>query len=215
MQFTLEASEIELVETKKTLNFVISEGDDKGKIDEKYRTELIGKTGVNGNIQYWEKFKSALKGSRQKKSIAGEVAAKFYFESKGYQILEDHYKKRIDLLQRTEANENMKTKADCTTKKGPDNGIDGLFIPEKETIEKHSEIIINEAKFRDDLTLSTSDFGFVAGGIQQSHSSWNKTRFGWVGCLNDLDYDKETIIRRATLLNTNGLLKVYTVKDKK
>ena len=105
--------------------------------------------------------------------------------------------------------------ATCTTKKGPDNGIDGIFFLNGETIKNHSHIVINEAKFRSNqVNLLLNDFGFVTGGIQQSHSNWNRPRFSWASCLPQLSYDKETIIRTATLLDRDGTLKLYEVRDK-
>ena len=203
------AQEIDISDVKDTMKFVNSEG----KIFKKYRKEFTDTTGVNGNIKTWSAFKDSLN-SDQKKGIAGEVAAKFYFSKKGYKILEDHYYNRLDHLNGDAANNNMLEKLNCKTKKGPDNGIDGLFILENETIEDHSKVVINEAKFRDKLSLSSRDFGFVVGNIQQSHSNWNRPRFSSVGCLSHLDYDQENIVRTATLLDRDGTLKLYHVSDK-
>lgn len=206
---TYSAQEIYLSFLEDGMTFV----NGKNKIFKKYLGEFIEKTGVNGNIKNWDTFKDALDSDKQK-GIAGEVAAKFYFESKGYKILEEHYESRLKKLSGNAVNANMLKKQSCTTKKGPDNGIDGLFILEDESIRNHSEIVINEAKFRNKKNLSSSDFGFVVGGIQQSHSNWNRPRFSQIHCLLGLDYDEETIVRTATLLNEDGILKVYEVSDK-
>lgn len=205
------SDEIELSAIRTTKKFV----GDNGKIINEYRNDFISKTGVNGNIELWSTFKDKLDSSH-KRGIAGEVAAKFFFQSLGYQVLESHYKARIDLLNADLGNGNGIFKDEqCTTKKGPDNGIDGLFILQNENLKKHSHFVINEAKFRGKFSLSAKpDFGFVTGKIQQSHSNWNRPRFSWPSCLPELSYDTETIVRTATLLDGNGTLKLYEVRDK-
>lgn len=205
------AQKIDISDVQDTMNFV---GGD-GKIFKKYQGEFINKAGVNGNIEKWSTFKNALD-SDQKKGIAGEVAAKFFFEKKGYKILEDHYIERVSILNSESEDENdIFSDKECTTKKGPDNGIDGLFILKNESIQHHSKIIINEAKFRSNqVNLLENDFGFVTGKIQQSHSNWNKPRFSSVKCLSDLDYDQENIVRTATLLGRDGTLNLYYITDK-
>lgn len=177
-----------------------------------YRNEFISKVGVHHAITKWETFKQNLD-SNQKRGIAGEVAAKFFFEDLGYKILEEHYERHISLLETYPRNEDIKNTASCTTKKGPDNGIDGIFILKNEDFSNPSHIVINEAKFRNRDHLSTNDFGFVMGGIQQSHSKWNEGRFNWPTCLH-LNYKEQAIIRTATLLDQNGNLKLYEVKDR-
>lgn len=201
---------IELSPIRATMPFV-----EDGNIIEEYRGEFIARTGVHGNIQNWQTFKDNLD-SKQKRGIAGEVAAKFFFEALGYQILEGHYNARMESLNAQLGNGNgIFEDEQCTTKKGPDNGIDGLFILQDETIEDHSHIVINEAKFRgNQVNLLKTNFGFVAGGIQQSHSNWNRPRFSWPSCLPGLNYDEETIIRTATLLDRDGILKFYEVRDR-
>jgi len=202
--------EIDLGPIRYTMKFV---GDDN-KIIPEYRDELLAKTGVNGNIEYWDKFKGKLT-THQMKGIAGEVAAKFFFESLGYSVLEENYEAHLDLLAEGALEPFIYKEATCTTKKGPDNGIDGIFFLNGETIKNHSHIVINEAKFRSNqVNLLLNDFGFVTGGIQQSHSNWNRPRFSWASCLPQLSYDKETFIRTATLLYRDGTLKLYEVRDK-
>ncbi len=72
-----------------------------------------------------------------------------------------------------------------------------------------------KSKFRDKLSLSENDFGFVQGGqVQQSHSNLNKPRFVSPTCLPHLPYDTQTIIRTATLLDKDGTLKLYEIRDK-
>lgn len=207
---TYAAEKIELSDIRASMDFVKD-----GKIINKYRQEFIDKTGVHGGTKNWETFKEEFS-SKRTGGIAGEVATKFFFKAIGYQVLEDHYIYHIQRLEEELGDENgiFKDKT-CTTKKGPDNGIDGLFLLEDETIEDHTHIIINEAKFRNKLSLSSSnDFGFVVGNIQQSHSKWNKPRFSWPTCFPQLNYDVETIIRTATLLDKDGTLKLYEVRDK-
>ncbi len=205
-----DSDEIELSPIRAQMNFVTQDD----KIDKNNLPEFIKKTGINGNIELWSTFKDKLD-TNAKKGIAGEVAAKFFFEDLGYKILEEHYERHIALLKANAANENMKTSATCTTKKGPDNGIDGIFILKNEDFTNPSHIVINEAKFRKKLSLSSkTDFGFVAGGVQQSHSNWNRPRFHWATCLPNLNYDKQVVIRTATLLDKDGTLKLYEIRDK-
>jgi len=205
---------IELRETDIYMKFTHS-----GKIIKKYRKEFIESTGVNGNIKTWDALKNSL-GSSQQKSTLGEVAARLFFEDIGYQILEKHYQLHLGLLY-TKSDEDERPDIfkyeTCTTKKGPDNGIDGLFILQNESLGKHSHFVINESKFRDKDSLSVGDFGFVKwseGGIQQSHSKWNSDRFSWPTCLPGGDYDSENILRTATLLDKDGTLKLYEIRDK-
>jgi hypothetical protein len=178
-----------------------------------YRKEFVSKTGVPHSTKSWETFKENLTSSNQHGGIAGEVAAKFFFEELGYKILEDHYNSHISLLlKENPINNNMKTTKSCTTKKGPDNGIDGIFILKTEDFSNPSHIVINEAKFRNKDMLSKNDFGVISGKIQQSHSEWNKNRFNSLECLG-LNYDEQAIVRTATLLDKDGTLKLYEVKD--
>ncbi|MBT4879772.1 MAG: hypothetical protein HON43_02205 [Alphaproteobacteria bacterium] len=200
--------EIELSDHRQNMPLVGS----NGKIFNKYRTELLGRTGVNAGIEIWSSFKASLDGT--KKGIAGEVAANFFFQARGYEVLEEHYAQRLGLLKGSRLNEDIKKDSTCTTKKGPDNGIDGIFVLKEEDFTNPSHIIINESKFRNKLSLSENDFGFVTGSIQQSHSSWNSPRFGWGTCLPQLNYDSKVIIRTATLLNSNGEVLLYEIRDK-
>ncbi|MBY0272929.1 MAG: hypothetical protein K2X02_05925 [Alphaproteobacteria bacterium] len=204
--------EIEIKDTGISMNFVNLEG----KIYEEFLPEFLQKTGAHGNITTWDAFKASLD-SKQKKGIAGEVAAKFFFKTSplSYQILEDHYIAHIASLKADHNNGNgIFQDEECTTKKGPDNGIDGIFFLKDETIKHHSYILINESKFRSVVNLSKNNFGFVIGSMQQSYSSWNRERFYWPTCLPELDYDKETVLRTATLLNRDGIVKLYEIKDK-
>lgn len=106
------SDEIELSAIRVTKKFV----GDNGKIINEYRNDFISKTGVNGNIELWSTFKESLDSSH-KRGIAGEVAAKFFFEILGYQVLESHYKARIDLLNADLSNGNGIFKDEqCTTR---------------------------------------------------------------------------------------------------
>lgn len=202
--------EIELSDVRGIMKFVKPDGKMYGGT----LSQFTQPTDINGNVELWSTFKSKLT-TRAKKGIAGEVATKIFFENLGYKILEDHYNQRIALLKGKKANVKMKNDATCTTKKGPDNGIDGIFILKSENFENPSHIVINEAKFRDKLSLSAkTDFGFVTGAIQQSHSNWNEPRFSWPTCLSNLDYAQQVIVRTATLLDKEGTLKLYEVRDK-
>lgn len=113
----------------------------------------------------------------------------------------------------------------CTSKKGPDNGIDGIYF-HKDDVElfaegiftpKHS-IIINEAKFRSGKkNLSIYDFGVKKINdklVRQSHSEWNKAHFGEISCLKDFKYDSLKILRTASLLNDSGELRLYEITDR-
>lgn len=207
----LGANEIEFRDT----NIIWSYVNNSGKIYKKYREDFTSKTGVHSSIKKWSSFKDALD-SNKKKGVAGEVAAKIFFESKVYKILEEHYENHITILSNAdEQNEDMKTDGTCTTKKGPDNGIDGIFFLATEDFGYPTHIAINEAKYRDRLYLAEDDFGFVADKIQQSHSKWNSSRFNSVTCLPPgLRYDSQVAIRLATLLDENGTLHLYEVRDK-
>lgn len=208
--------EIELRDTENYMDFTY-----RGKIIKKYRRAFTEATGVDGEIQTWADFKQALDSS-QKKGAAGEVAAKFFFKDIGYKVLEEHYLEHLARLKANAANTNAKfpsagmfTSKTCTTKKGPDNGIDGIFFLKEESLEDHSHVVINESKFRDKSSLNAKrDFGFVQGEIQQSHSKWNRERFSWPTCFPGRNYDNENVIRTATLLDQDGTLRLYEIRDK-
>lgn len=214
VQATQNLYEIELNNTKKSHSFVRP----NGNIYEKYREEFLSSVNAHGNITQWDTLKTVLSNDNQEMGIVGEVAAKIFFEENGYKILESHYKHHISLLEeKNPRNEDMKTTASCTSKKGPDNGIDGIFFKYEKN--KGYKFIINEAKFRNKSKLSKNDFGFVKRGktkIQQSHSFWNKYYFDKIDCLKNegIQYDNSDIRRTATLLNTDGLLILYEITDK-
>ncbi len=198
------ALEIKLSEKRSVFSLVKN-----GNIVEEYRDPLLRNTGVNGNTKSWGTFKKGLDSS-QKRGIADENAAKIFFGTMEYKILEEHYRDRIEALSGEKRNDNMQ----CTTKKGPDNGIDGIFIGKDESFDNPSHVLINESKFRDKSSLSPRDFGFVAKDVQQAHSQWNSDRFSVPTCLPNLDYSKIPVIRTATLLDKNGDLHLYEIRDK-
>lgn len=171
----------------------------------------------------WVSFKEELNnGDRnRKKGIAAEVATIRFFGILGYKILEDHYQTRKTALLNPASNNEMqhgepiRSDVTCTTKFGSDNGIDGLFIHLSEKIDKHSHIVINEAKFRDKESLYASDFGTIKNDlIRQSHSLWNKEKFSNISCFNGAKFDDEIVIRTATFLDKDGNLRLYEIKDK-
>ena len=69
--------EIDLGPIRYTMKFV---GDDN-KIIPEYRDELLAKTGVNGNIEYWDKFKGKLTTHQMKGSFFLNPLIAIYFPS--------------------------------------------------------------------------------------------------------------------------------------
>ena len=205
----MAAYEIEVSDVRKTRPLVKK----NGNIIKAVRSDLSKETGVNGNTVKWASFKSSLRGS-QVKGIAGEVATKFFFAELGYKPLEEHYVARLKALLERTRDTRMKTDATCTTKKGPDNGIDGIFILNDEKFGSATHFIVNESKFRNKRSLSSKDFGFIRGQIQQGHSRWNASRWIWADCLTTLPYGDQVIIRTATLLDRDGNVKLYELRDK-
>lgn len=192
--------------------------EDNGNIVDPYKGPLVATTGVRSNITKWATLLE-YQVTPQEHGVMGEVAAKVFFESKGFDILESNYMTRLAFLTDGDDHPDMYTTAACTSKKGPDNGIDGIFIPRGSNIETAPIIVINEAKFRGDkATLDSKDFGFVKKGnyahnVQQSHSYWNRDRFNAIACVGDLKYASRVIIRTATLLKGDGILSLFEIQD--
>ncbi|MCE3239442.1 MAG: hypothetical protein K0R24_2423 [Gammaproteobacteria bacterium] len=207
---------------KININFtgeVISLVDDSGKIIEPYREPLILSTRSNQNITKWDTF-IGQQTKRKEKGFVGEIVTRVFFEQRGYNVLEESYTSKIKKLFGEKVNNDMYEDESCTSKKGPDNGIDGIFIPAGETIKDSQVIIINEAKFRSGINNLTKDaFGFVKKGrkydynVQQSHSYWNRDRFDNIPCVGELKYKDRIVIRTATFLNDTGQFKLYEIED--
>lgn len=213
----MESYEIHLVEAgvKTARTFVKA-----GNIRPEFREPLTSVTGLSNSIEKWEAFKLALATSQQK-AIAAAVAGNFRLEQTEFKRAGDYHEARLRRLNGDLGNDFMKTNSSCLETKGPDNGIDGVYILDTETIEAPTHILINEAKFRENGPLTSADFGFIQGklgenqvAIQQCHSYWLRKRFSEIECLSHLNYDDCTIIRTATLLDGDGAIWLYKIFDR-
>lgn len=208
-----DAYKIEISKPIVTMSLVKKNGDIKNGYLETLRDSIQ----AHGNITKWESLFDYIDTS-QKGGIIGEVAARVFFKSKGFDILESHYKGRLRLLSEDNNDSGIYDDESCTSKKGPDNGIDGVFIPKGFDINDAPVIVINEAKFRTNQeVLDQRDFGFVKKGsyehnVQQAHTYWNRDRFNQIKCVA-LPYEKRTIIRTATLLDEKGNLSLFEIRD--
>ena len=166
----------------------------------------------------------------KRKSIAGEIAANALFEHLGYKRLEVYYEKyRQPLFQANYEDKGgevvyEKDHSYCTTQNRSNHGIDAIFIHENEigklgTSQPISHIIINESKAHAVSELKPSqDFHVLTTmPVRQSHSRWNEKSFSKIndGCIATIlgNYAQQTIIRTATLLDPNGQIKLYEVRD--
>lgn len=171
--------------------------------------KLIEDNSIDDDIyRDWNKFNNILNGYNDRKRIAGEVAAVVFFDHLDYIPLPAQ-------MGYTEAYYNRFN--ECNTQNASNNGIDGIFIHRSEKNSgKKSHIVINEAKFNSNNQLHFGTKVVDGHIVSQSHSSWNRTNFYLADCIKNVlgEYHEQTIIRTATLLKSDGEIKLFEIKDK-
>jgi hypothetical protein len=179
-----------------------------GYVDDQEIQTAIKNNTQYSNINYWDAFIDILGNYTSRKRIAGEAAAVALFDHLNYIPLP---------AQNNQTYRNAYFEFNsCNTQNGSNQGIDGIFIHRSERdSQKKSHIIINEAKFSGNSTLRFGVKFIDNHTVSQSHSQWNKANFSLVNCIGDSlgQFDQQTIIRTATLLDGSGQIKLYDIKD--
>jgi hypothetical protein len=142
------------------------------------------------------------------KGIVGEAASRALFVVNGYVPLEEYFPQRFRASFGVPNNGFSADSCSGKTSRS-DHGIDGIFI--RIDGDRINHIIINESKYRGRQNLHLDDFGVTAKGVRQMHTNWVNAHLGQIGCF---DFANITRHRTATLASSDGVLKLYRIKNK-